>query len=499
MAPFYAGAFASLDALAASSGEHRLVDETAQSLRALASGQDAVYHGGTASLIGAREAPAAVRALRGALATLDLRMRARSVVASRISLGGTMLLMLLAALTAIWCLRRFDRLRQRLTVELHEQATHDPLTGLANRRKLVHDLADIAHAATPEHPVRLVVFDLNGFKAYNGSFGQHGGDLLLRRLSEALAMAVGPAGTCYRLGGDEFCALLPDGSDVDVVLACTDALSESGTAFSITSSYGSVMLPLETKDPDVAMQLADERLHADQDSSRVSVGQQTRDLAVMVLSLQEPDVEEHSARVAELASGVARRLGLSDAKRAEVVRTAELHDIGKIAMPHGILNKEGPLEEDEWEIVRRHPTVGATILSAAPALERVAGFVRCCHERYDGRGYPRGIAGADIPLASRIVFVCDAFDAMISDRSYRDAMSEEAALDQLARHAGTQFDPTVVAAFQAEHQRRAFVDRHPRHAETPMRSHPRWRVRSDTTLRSAHSTLSGNAGFRELS
>jgi HD-GYP domain-containing protein (c-di-GMP phosphodiesterase class II) len=123
------------------------------------------------------------------------------------------------------------------------------------------------------------------------------------------------------------------------------------------------------------------------------------------------------------------------------VRAAELHDIGKIAIPHAILRKEGPLDADEWEIMRRHTTVGANILNAAPALSRIAEFVLCSHERYDGAGYPRRLTGAAIPLASRIIFVCDAFDAMISDRSYQQGMSSEAALDQLRRNAGSQFDP----------------------------------------------------------
>jgi putative nucleotidyltransferase with HDIG domain len=171
-----------------------------------------------------------------------------------------------------------------------------------------------------------------------------------------------------------------------------------------------------------------------------------------MLCAQEPGVELHSAHVAALAAGVARRLGLSDGDCADVVRAAELHDIGKIAIPYAILHKEGPLDADEWEMMRRHTMVGANILNAAPALARVAEFVLCSHERYDGAGYPRRLAGAAIPLASRIIFVCDAFDAMISDRSYQEGMSDDAALDQLRRNAGSQFDPAVVAAFCKENQ-----------------------------------------------
>jgi HD-GYP domain-containing protein (c-di-GMP phosphodiesterase class II) len=128
-----------------------------------------------------------------------------------------------------------------------------------------------------------------------------------------------------------------------------------------------------------------------------------------------------------------------------------LHNIGKVAIPFAVLHKPGPLDEQEWELMRRHPGIGANILSAAPALARVAEIVRCTHERHDGTGYPRGLAGEQIPLASRIVFVCDSFDAMISERPYGEVMTEADALQELRRCAGTQFDPYVVEAFIAEH------------------------------------------------
>jgi two-component system cell cycle response regulator len=158
--------------------------------------------------------------------------------------------------------------------------------------------------------------------------------------------------------------------------------------------------------------------------------------------------------VAELTDGVARRLGLSGTDLSEAIRAAELHDIGKVAMPYTLLHKAGPLDEQEWKLMRRHPIIGASILSAAPALARVADIVGATHERYDGGGYPRGHAGEDIPLASRIVFVCDSFDGMISERPFGEAKSEAQALAELGRCAGTQFDPRVVEAFLAEYAAR---------------------------------------------
>ena len=371
-----------------------------------------------ASLIASRRAPAAIAILHAAFASLELRLSDRARFRSQLVGGGTMLIMLVAALTLIVLLRRFDRMRSRLTDELHVQAMHDPLTGLSNRRQLTTDLTRAIRGASRDLPARLVVFDLDGFKSYNDAFGHHGGDLLLTRLARALAVAAAPHGTSYRLGGDEFCALFARGADDQVVRRCLAALSEIGDGFAIASSHGSVLLPADAHDPDLAMQLADERMYAEKSSGRESAGQQTRNIALKVLSVQQPDVEHHSEHVAELVAGVAHQLGMSDVDRAEVVRAAELHDIGKIAIPYAVLHKQGPLDDDEWEMMRRHAVIGANILAAAPALADVAEIVRHHHERFDGGGYPQGLHGTEIPLGSRIVFVCDSYDAMVSDRPH---------------------------------------------------------------------------------
>jgi diguanylate cyclase (GGDEF)-like protein len=451
MLDYYGEQLVRLRALDSSSDDRPLVDAVSGAIVALAATQDAVYAGGTASLAGARRGPAASSTLKLAFAALDRRLTDHARYTARLALGGTMLIMLLAALSLIVLLRRFDRMRGRLTDELHEQATHDPLTGLANRRQLSRDLALAGLSASLERPARLVVFDLDGFKAYNDAFGHHGGDLLLTRLAHALAAVVEPHGSSYRLGGDEFCALFPLGADEHVLRRCVAALSETGDAFTVESSHGSVLLPNDAADPDLAMQLADERMYAEKNSNRTSAGQQTRNVALKMLSVQEPGVEHHSAHVAALADGVGRRLGLTDTERAELVRAAELHDIGKIAIPYAVLHKAAPLDDEEWAMMRRHPTIGANILRTAPALGQVAEIVRGSHERFDGKGYPLGLVGAQIPLASRIVLVCDAYDAMVSERAYSSPMSEEGALDQLRKHAGSQFDPEVVSAFCAEH------------------------------------------------
>jgi diguanylate cyclase (GGDEF)-like protein len=291
-----------------------------------------------------------------------------------------------------------------------------------------------------------VFFDLDGFKAYNDSFGHAAGDALLRRLGERLRAAVTDSGRAYRLGGDEFCALLRDRSDAGVERAAA-ALSESGAEFRIGSSYGSVMMPDEVPSPEQALQLADARMYEHKRRGRPSSRLQTRNVLMQVLSEREPELLTHIGGVTQLSVEVGLEMGL-DAEDADVlVRAAELHDIGKVAIPDAILHKPGPLDDVEWDLMRQHTIVGERIVAVAPALRPVAKLVRASHERWDGKGYPDGVAGEEIPLGARIVAVCDTYDAMTTDRSYRDAASHDEALAELRRCAGTQFDPVVVDAF----------------------------------------------------
>jgi two-component system cell cycle response regulator len=331
-------------------------------------------------------------------------------------------------------------------------AITDPLTGLGNRRRLMDDLPVELPHATLESPRAVVVFDLDGFKVYNDTFGHLAGDVLLARLGRNLARAVEPWGRAYRLGGDEFCAIVKAGlQDVEGIAAAgSGALAEHGEGFEIGCSHGSVLVPLDTKEPATALQIADERMYAQKQRRPSSPGRQTRDVLLGLLREREPDLHEHTSGVARLAIRVGKRLGIRSDELDEVARAAELHDIGKVAMPDAILSKPGPLDPDEREFVEHHTIIGERILSAAPALRPVAAIVRSTHERYDGYGYPDRLAGDDIPLGARIVAVCDAYDAMIVERPYRTAMSAESAREALTRESGGRFDPAVVAAFLTE-------------------------------------------------
>ncbi len=337
--------------------------------------------------------------------------------------------------------------RENVNVLAHtrHEAETDVLTGLGNRRRLLRDLE---RALAARRPALFALFDLNGFKQYNDLFGHPAGDALLSRLGADLAAIVPSPGRTYRMGGDEFCVLVERGHASDLVLAAARrALSESGDGFSVTASYGAVLLPAEAETVAEALRLADQRMYAQKQGGRVSAGEQSSSVLLRALAEGDPRLGRHVEGVAELAESLAAELGLPEREIARVRLAAELHDIGKLAIPDAILEKPAALSRDEWRFVRSHTEIGERILRAAPALAHVASVIRSTHENFDGSGYPDGLAGEEIPLVARIVFVCDAFDAMISPRPYRLTLSTAAAIGELQRCAGTQFDPHVVAAF----------------------------------------------------
>jgi two-component system cell cycle response regulator len=332
------------------------------------------------------------------------------------------------------------------------QAQTDSLTTLGNRRKLMADLRRELKVASVESPRVLVIFDLDGFKRYNDTFGHPAGDSLLMRLGTNLGRAIHPYGNAYRLGGDEFCVLVVTGaSDAKTIISlAAGALSEHGEGFAVRASHGAVILPHEARDATLALRIADQRMYAQKDNRRSSVTRQTRDILLQIQREREPALGDRLQSVSQLATGVAMRLGLENDELEEVTRAAELHDIGKMAIPDEVLLKPGPLNEEEWAFVRQHTIIGERILSSAPALLPVAKVVRSTHERFDGSGYPDGLAGETIPVGARIVAVCDAFHAMTSARPYRPALVAEDALAELQACAGSQFDPRIVQAFREE-------------------------------------------------
>jgi diguanylate cyclase (GGDEF)-like protein len=327
------------------------------------------------------------------------------------------------------------------------ESRRDELSGIGNRRRL-H--ADFERFLGRGREFVVVVYDLNGFKDYNDAFGHPAGDALLRRLASQLSAAVDPeTDSTYRLGGDEFCVLASPGENVELLLEKTAAaLSESGEAFSITTSYGAVFVPTEATDLSAALTLADRRLYAQKNLSR-SGRSQPHAFLLEALADRDPDLRAHVRSVSSLAESVGRELGLDDERLEQLTLAAELHDIGKLAIPEDVLRKPGPLTDTERLLMQQHTIVGQRILGAVPTLQVVGTIVRSTHEWWNGEGYADGLAGEAIPLAARIIAVCDAFEAMVSDRPYAAPKTTDEALEELARCAGTQFDPSVVEMFSA--------------------------------------------------
>ena len=363
--------------------------------------------------------------------------RVNTVAVVTASLGLAVVLARLAVTFGEY-LRALERARQ--------ESLTDALTGLRNRRALTAQLDEIYAAETPASHF-LLLLDLDGFKAYNDSFGHSAGDVVLRRLGQRLEAAVGERGHAYRLGGDEFCLLL-EGSSVDrkwVTAAAFASLCETGEGFAITASGGHVLIPFEAATADEALQIADRRMYVEKGST--STGRDGRDVLLQALVERDASLGDHVSTVADLASALAAAAGVSGGAAKVVRAAAELHDIGKLALPEALLTKPEPLDEAEWALIREHTLIGERIISRARGFEDVARTVRSTHERWDGNGYPDGLEGEQIPLAARVITICDAYDAMTSDRPYRHAWTPEAAVSELRRSAGSQFDPTLVEIF----------------------------------------------------
>jgi diguanylate cyclase (GGDEF)-like protein len=330
----------------------------------------------------------------------------------------------------------------RLLEDSRHEALTDSLTGLANRRKLLLDLEAEIERAHEGDPRMLALFDLNGFKTYNDTFGHPAGDALLSRLATKLGAAVVPAGEAYRMGGDEFCVLLP-ASDADLHRV-SEALCETGEGFTVTSAYGAAVIPDDATTVSTALSVADERLYAHKELLAELRRGTAHEPLLRTLAEREPELRAHVADVSSLATRVGELLGLGLDELEELRLAAELHDVGKLAIPDVVLQKADPLDATEWGFIHSHTLIGQRILGAAPALRPVGAIVRSTHENWDGTGYPDGLAGEAIPLAARIIAVCDAYSAMTSDRPYRNARTPEEAVAELRRCSGQQFDRQVV-------------------------------------------------------
>jgi diguanylate cyclase (GGDEF)-like protein len=361
-------------------------------------------------------------------------------------------------------------LRQRVAELETERARGlrlDSVTGLltagAFRSRLTEE---VERARRYQRPLCAVAISIDDFSALELRHGFKAGDELLVAVADRLGETTRSHDLLGRIGQAEFALLLPDtpaeealpGLErllVELEMVGYGAIRAAGASMGVAGlerGMGAEGLLAQARTACAHAQaggggravLAVEREHGD-DAVDPNYRQAIEALAVALLE-RDRYTGEHSAAVIEMSAVVARDLGLGSGEVERVRSAALLHDVGKVAIPDEILHKAGPLNDDEWKLMKEHPVIGERILRVVPGLGTVARIVRHEHERWDGGGYPDGLAGAEIPIGSRIIIVADTYHAITSDRPYRTARSHGEAIEELTRCAGTQFDPEVSAA-----------------------------------------------------
>jgi diguanylate cyclase (GGDEF)-like protein len=369
--------------------------------------------------------------------------------------------------------------------ELAALATTDPLTGLPNHRAVISAIEqEIERSRRYARKFAVLFLDVDHFKALNDTYGHHAGDDALKALGMLLRQRLRGVDTPGRWGGEEFLAILPETGE-EAARAVAETLRETiaghafgGTGMHMTCSLGIACYPADGVDRASLVDAADRAMYAAKSLGRnqafvasdpavAALDDPTNssrdalalagavDALAMLVDARDHYTGSHAADVSKLTLAVALELGCSPAEAHMISVAGRLHDVGKVAVPDAILRKPGRLTDEEWEIMRTHPAVGAEVLSQIPALRGIGPVVCAHHERVDGGGYPEGLKGDAIPLGARIVAVADAFSAMISHRPYREAIPPSEALEELHRHAGTQFDLAVLGAFESVFERMA--------------------------------------------
>lgn len=331
-------------------------------------------------------------------------------------------------------------------------STHDDLTDLYNRSYFESILETMN---TGENmPLGLVMLDVNGLKLINDAFGNATGDALLRNTAMLIRGASRPDDVIARVGGDEFAIIMPRTS-MGTIESIAQHLKEMCNEIKVGEVTVSVSLGWADKqNVEEPMTFFLKTAEDYMNKHKLVEGPSVRGKAIyaMVKTLHEKNKreEQHSIRVGELSERLGIALGLSSREMNDLKTMGLLHDVGKIAIEEHILNKPSHLTEDEYNEIKKHPEIGYRILSSVNEMSEMAEYVFAHHEYWDGTGYPRGLKELEIPYLARVISVVDAFDAMTSDRAYRQAMSYEKAYAELERCAGQQFDPAIVKVFVKE-------------------------------------------------
>jgi diguanylate cyclase (GGDEF)-like protein len=299
------------------------------------------------------------------------------------------------------------------------------------------------------------VGDLNGLKLINDAFGHEEGDKLLIEVANMLKMCCRSDDITARIGGDEFCILLPqtDSQKAQSIVERIKKTSEEYMNSTRRETYhASIALGYATKQKieepiDKVFRIAEEYMYRRKLLEYKSIHSSIISSIKTTMFEKSYETEAHAERLAELSKKLGEAIGLDDKEITELELLSTLHDIGKISIDDSILSKSGKLTEKEWFEIKKHPEVGYRITQASPELKNISEYILSHHERWDGNGYPQGLSGDNIPLLSRILAVVDSYDAMTQDRVYRKAMTKKDAIEEIRKNAGTQFDPEIAVIF----------------------------------------------------
>ncbi|HHT37387.1 MAG: HD domain-containing phosphohydrolase [Candidatus Wallacebacter cryptica] len=348
----------------------------------------------------------------------------------------------------------FSGLIRDITERIHYQkrleflSMHDVLTGLYNRRHF-EDLI-VKYQESTDYPITVIAADLDGLKIINDSMGHPCGDMVLRAFAKILRDGVKGRGAAARLGGDEFGVIIPRCSSkqaeifMEKVRRAVDDYNQENPTLPLSISMGSAT----TEDDSVSLtelyRIADDRMLHDKLYRSVSMKSEIVNILMAALAERDYVTHGHAARMEVICEAIAKKLQLSEAQIADLALLVKVHDLGKVGIPDSILTKPGKLSDADWKIMRQHPEKGYRIATSSPHLAGISRLILCHHERWDGSGYPLGLAGEEIPIECRILAIADAYDAMTSFRPYREQITHEEAIGEIIDNAGSQFDPHLV-------------------------------------------------------
>jgi diguanylate cyclase (GGDEF)-like protein len=341
--------------------------------------------------------------------------------------------------------------RKEMEERVKYLSRHDALTGLYNRAYFEMMLARYDNVMYL--PVSIIMCDINGLKLVNDTLGHETGDVLLLTTSRILREAFGEEALVARIGGDEFAIVIPNASRREVAFSCQNIRQEltrhnadsKRVALSLSLGFAmaeSISGTLSEYLREAENEMYRQKLHSGQSARSAIVN-----TVMKLLEARDFITEGHADRLQDVVADLGEAIGLSESKIADLRLLAQFHDIGKVGIPDYILFKPGPLTAEEFEIMKNHCDIGYRIARSSPDLTMIADQILKHHEWWNGSGYPLGLHGKSIPLECRILTIADAYDAMTSDRPYRQAMSPQAAISELKNCAGKQFDAELVQVF----------------------------------------------------